>query len=213
MSLSSKPPALTMNVASSAIVDCPKPHLSGNVMCGCYCGFKHEGFVLAADRDHVTLCKYVRTSVYAHTHARTCASVAWVTGGERERGRASTGALYWSVTTSVGRSVAWKTHGRSQDDDATAYYVTLIKWQTPVQLKLGRGIKGKRWISVSEAIYFSKRRGIAASLANPRLLTQGLNLPWFVSVLVIRNVMHAILAVRELVWVSLDVLSWTLGNT
>lgn len=63
-----------MSVASSAIVDYPKPNTHGNVMCGCYCGFKYEGFDLAADRDHVTLCKYVRVDLCMHGHA--CASVA-----------------------------------------------------------------------------------------------------------------------------------------
>lgn len=37
------------------------------------------------------------------------------------------GALHWSVAASDGRGVAWKTHGSSQNDDATADYITLIK--------------------------------------------------------------------------------------
>lgn len=35
--------------------------------------------------------------------------------------------LHWSVSAAGGWCVAWKTHGSSQDDDAIADYITLIK--------------------------------------------------------------------------------------
>lgn len=74
MALSNKPSSLIVNVASSVIVDYSKPNTHANAMCGGYSGVQCGGFVFAVDRDHVTLCKYVRVDLCMRAHA--CASVA-----------------------------------------------------------------------------------------------------------------------------------------